>query len=160
LLVVGLILVLLTVAVQGMATSVTVPAGAADQLTAPSTSVGSASLSVSWSGAPSGTSVFLTSSSPTGCSPSNTVATGSGSSGSMSATLSSGTTYFLFACSAGTPATVTFSYTATGISLLGIIGIVIEVIGMLVLLLGITAKPKNSYVAPPEPEAPEDPPPA
>ncbi|MCI4334831.1 MAG: hypothetical protein L3K04_04315 [Thermoplasmata archaeon] len=157
LLALGILLVLLAVLVQGMATSQAIPAGAAYQLSPPSTTIGSVHFSASWSGAAAGTVVYLVTGTPTCSSPTGVVANGSGTSGTISATLSSGTTYNLYACSDGTFTDVTVSWTATGISLLMIIGIVLAVIGVLLLVVGIRARPKAARLPPTAAEVAPDP---
>jgi uncharacterized membrane protein len=137
LIILGIILVGLSVAVQESPTSVAIPAGSADVLSPPSTSLGSASFSVSWTGAAGGTEVYLVTGTPS-CSgtPGGLVASGSGSSGSFTATLQSGTSYELYGCDGGSPEGLSVSWTATGLSLLLIIGIVVAVLGVLLLVLG------------------------
>jgi hypothetical protein len=150
-LVLGIVLAGASLAIQAMSTSVSIPAGSADQLT-PS-GIGSTSVSISWSGADSSTTVYLISGSPTCSSPSGIVAHGAGASGSFSASLSSGTTYQLYACNSGAPVALNASYTTSGISILLLIGIIVAVIGVVITVLGLRARPK-AKPSPAEP-APE-----
>ncbi|MCI4323876.1 MAG: hypothetical protein L3K03_07675 [Thermoplasmata archaeon] len=137
LIIIGIALVLISVAIQESPTPVAIPAGDADVLTAPSTSLGSASFTVTWTGAATATEVYIITGSPScGGTPSGLVASGSGSSGSLSASLSSGTSYELYACNGGSPEALSVSYTATGVSLLVVIGIVVAVLGVVLMLLG------------------------
>jgi uncharacterized membrane protein len=143
LIIIGIALVLISVAVQESPTPVAIPAGDADVLTAPSTSLGSASFSVSWSGAATGTEVYLVTGTPScGGTPSGLVASGSGSSGSFSASLSSGTNYELYGCDGASPEGISVSWTATGLSLLMVIGIIVVVLGVVLMLLGRRASAK------------------
>ena len=153
LLVIGLLLIAGAYVVQSMGTTQSVPAGSAWELS-PST-IGAASVSISWSGAGSGGSVYLTSGTPACSSPGGVVAQGSGDSGSFTATLSPGTTYSLYACSGGSFASASFTYTATGLSVLLILGIVLFLVGAVVTLLGMRAR---SRMTEPEPAAMEPPP--
>lgn len=101
-------------------------------------SIGSASVTISWSGAPSGTTVDVYRCS-TGCASSEGfTASGSGSSGSVSFTAAQGQTYEIYAqgASSGVPATVK----VTAISILDLIGIVLIVLGAVLVLLGAVMK--------------------
>lgn len=141
-------------AIQQAATTNSIPAGSALSLT-PS-GIGSTSISVSWSGGSSGTTVYLTSGA-INCPGSGALASGNGSSGSLKATLNSGTTYDLYACNGATPAGISVSYTTSGFTLLMVIGIVLLVIGLLLAVVGRRAKPKmkkEPAAAEPTAEAP------
>ncbi|MGI0132930.1 MAG: hypothetical protein ACREDK_07585 [Thermoplasmata archaeon] len=107
------------------------------------TTVGGGTISVSWSNAPSGGTVYFISSSPSSAtctSPSGVVAQGSGASGSFSASVASGTTYSLYACNGATPAGATFAYNFAGLSYLMVIGIVLAVVGLILLAVGARAR--------------------
>ncbi len=136
---VGLLLLILAFAVQATPSSSAMPVYPS-YLSVSSTAIGGVSLSVSWSGASPGTTVYLTDNTPSCPSPTSVVATGQGASGSLSAKLSSGTTYALFACS--DPAGGSLSTTTTGISPLVLIGILVAVVGAVVAVLGVRARPK------------------
>jgi eukaryotic-like serine/threonine-protein kinase len=144
LLVVGLLLVVVSFALQAMPTTEQIPAGSAAEITP--TGVGGASLAVSWSGGDATTQTYLVSGTPACGSPSNVVAHGSGASGSFSASITSGTTYYLYACHSlagvSTYETAQFSYSATGISILVLVGIVLAVIGAVLSVLGFRGQPK------------------
>jgi uncharacterized membrane protein len=160
LLILGLLLVLIGVVVQNTATSVAIPAGSADQLS-PS-SIGGSSFSATWSGATATTTVYLVSGTPSCTSPQGVVAQGTGASGSLSASLSSGSTYQLYACSAGLAVGLNVSWTATGLSILMVIGIVLALVGVVVAALGMMGKPKDAPAdmgsETPADEPPADPP--
>jgi hypothetical protein len=153
----GIVLLLIGVALIGVgyyvnsaSTSQTVPAGSVLSLT-PST-IGSDSLSVSWSNAPTNTTVYLTTGTPVcATTPGGVVTSGTGTSGSFTASLSSGTTYNLYACSNGNGATADITYSATGFTYLMLIGIILAVVGALLMVLGLRGKPK---AAPPPAVAP------
>ncbi|HUI38164.1 MAG TPA: hypothetical protein VLY85_00875 [Thermoplasmata archaeon] len=152
--VVGLLLVVASVAINGASTSQTIPAGSA--LTLTPNGVGSIGLSGSWSGGTSDTKVYLVTGTPACPSPTGVVASGSGASGSFSATLQSGTQYSVFACTPDGYQAVSFSYTSSGITYLVVIGIVVLVVGAILAVVGVRAKPK----AAPVPETPPATPPA
>ena len=128
--------------------------GSCSEGTLTTTGVGTASFSVSWSGASASTVVYLTTTpiASSSCgSPAGVVAHGSGASGSFSASMSSGTSYYLFVCSPSS--LVTLTYSVVGISYLMIIGIVLAVVGALLAVLGYRAKARVPSAAPEE-EAP------
>lgn len=94
-------------------------------------------ITVTWSGQPSGITVYLFSGAPT-CSSSGAIASGSGASGSLSASVDPGVTVNLIGCSGSSPATVTITYSQTGgINLGEILGGFATVIGLLLLLFGL-----------------------
>lgn len=140
LVIIGLLAVGGGYAIGSASTTVTTPAGSVETLT-PST-IGGGSISVSWTGAAAGDTIYLMSGTATCSGPSGVVAKGTGASGSFSASLSSGTTYSLYACSGASPAGATFTYSFSGISTLMLIGIVLAVVGALLLVAGFVAKPK------------------
>jgi len=157
LIILGLVLVLVGVVVQNTATSVGIPAGSADQLS-PS-SIGGSSFSGTWTGASASTTVYLITGAPT-CSstPQGIVAQGTGAGGTISASLSSGSTYQLYACSAGSGVALNVSWTATGLSILMVIGIVLALVGIVVGFLGWRGQPKDAPAEMPAEERPADPP--
>lgn len=104
----------------------------------------------SWSNAPAGTTVYLTNSKGNCFSPSGIVAQSSGSNGTISATLSLGTTYYVFACTSGSPTSLTMTYTYNGLSYFVGIGIGLAILGAILLGLGARSKPKPpAAVTPP-----------
>jgi uncharacterized membrane protein len=137
-LVVGVLLLALGYFLVSAQQSVTIPIGSALQLTP--TGIGSGSLSVSWSGAPAATKLYLTSAQPACPNPSGVLGNGSGASGSFSASLSSGSSYWLFIC--GTAQSVPVTYSVSGISYLMLIGIVLAILGAVIAALGVRARPK------------------
>lgn len=149
-LIIGVLLIGVGYAVNAMGTTTDVSAGRVLTLT-PQT-IGSASVQISWSGAPSGATVYLVSGTPTCSSPSGVIAQGSGATGSFGTTLSSGTTYSLYACNGGSGAAATFVYSSTGLTYLIVIGIVVAVIGAILLVLGARAKKTSASVPPAAPE--------
>ncbi|MHB1435102.1 MAG: hypothetical protein ACYCPN_04490 [Thermoplasmata archaeon] len=108
----------------------------------------------SWSGAPGGTTVYITTHRGSCLAPSGVVATSSGSNGSVSVTLSIGTTYYVFACDLGTPTTITMTYTYNGLSYFVFSGIVLAVLGGILLGVGAAAKPKSPPAGPTSPMPP------
>ena len=148
-LLIGVLMVGLGYYVNANGTTTNVSAGQVLTLT-PST-IGSASTSFKWSGAPSGATVYLITGTATCTSPSGVVASGSGSSGSFSASLSPGTTYSLYACTGGSGAAASFTYSVSGISYLMLIGIIVLIIGIILLALGMRAKKPAPVEAPPVP---------
>lgn len=156
----GIVLIVIGVALFGggyalISSGTTETANAGQVLSLTPTGIGSGSVSVSWSGAPSGATVYLMTGSPTCSNPSGIVVQGSGSSGSFSATVSPGTTYNLYACSGTSPAGASFTYASSGLTYLMVIGIVLAIVGLIVLVLGarrrIEATPtQTSGPAPPE----------
>ena len=137
----GIVLIVIGVALFGggyalISSGTTETASAGQVLSLTPTTVGSSTVSVSWSGAPAGATVYLMTGSPTCTSPSGVVVQGSGSSGSFSASVSPGTTYALYACSGTSPAGASFTYSSSGLTYLMVIGIVLAVVGLLLLVLG------------------------
>ncbi len=117
--------------------------------------IGSGTVTVSWSGAPSATSVQLYSCSTSTCDTGPSLASGQGSSGSFSATLSSGQTYGIQVSGTGSSA-VTLTLKTLGLTLPMLAGIVLLVVGIIVVLLSFRrrdeAAPAPSVA--PVPEAP------
>ena len=139
-LVLGILLVVVGLVVQSGSQTQYVPGGSALSLTP--NSVGSASLSLSWSGGSSSTEIYVATGT-LACPPGGVVAQGQGASGSISATLSSGTTYYVLACtSSGAGASVDVSYTTSSFSILMLIGVIIAVLGAVVAVLGVRLKPR------------------
>ena len=159
LLVAGIIVLVLGVllAAYGFAvlntSSVTIPGnGSVEEFSVPS--VGSAGVTISWSGAPSGTTVNVVQCENACQTLGSETAAGSGSTGSVSFTASSGTTYGIYATGAsnGVPSTVK----VTGITILDLIGIVLLVLGAVLALLGVRMKaraPRPEPMAAPMPAA-------
>jgi hypothetical protein len=127
----------------------------ASALTLQPQTVGNAQVSISWSGGSTGTDLYLVSSTPD-CftTPTSSVAHGSGASGSLSASLSPGTTYYLFINGCPTGTTLSISYTPSGLTYLMLIGVVIIALGAILAVLGARLQPRPKYVAPPEEPAP------
>lgn len=149
LVVVGLLLVVAGYELNAAGTTTTAPGGSAIEIS-PKT-IGDTTLSVSWTGVPASGTVYLISGSPTCAStPSGIIAQASGDSGSLSGTLSPGTTYSLYACNGGNGATATFTYSASGLSILMVVGIVLAIVGLVLLALGFRGgKAKAAAAAPP-----------
>jgi hypothetical protein len=140
LLILGLII---AVAAMPPAQNITLGPGSAVQIT-PNT-VGSDKVTVSWSGAATGTTVDIASGTPSCSSTGNVLASGGGTTGSVSATLTSGTAYSVFECGlGGTPASNSLSTTLTqsGISILQVIGVVLAIVGVVLLVVGWRSKTK------------------
>jgi uncharacterized membrane protein len=152
--IIGVLLLAGGYAIQQSATSQTIPAG--DALSLTPTSVGSASVSLSWSGASSTTAVYFTSGSAN-CPASGALASGTGASGKLTATLSSGTTYSVYACNGANYTTVSVSYTYSELSVLMIIGIVLLVIGIILAVLSRRRKKPLPIEAPAPTAAPVEP---
>ena len=134
LLLIGLLMIGASYALNSAGTTQAVPAGSAWSLT-PST-IGSSSVTVTWSGAGSGATVYLVSGSVACTGATGIVAQGSGDSGSFTATLTPGTTYSLYACTGASPSAATFKYSAMGITYLILIGIILAIIGIILLAMG------------------------
>ncbi|HEV2449822.1 MAG TPA: hypothetical protein VGU43_05380 [Thermoplasmata archaeon] len=124
-------------AIQQTATTTSVPAGSALSLSP--TAIGSTPVTITWSGGSAGTIVYLTTASPS-CPPANNVTSGSGASGTLKATLSSGTTYSVYAC--GGSGAISISYTTSGFTILMVIGVVLLILGIVLAVVGRRAKPK------------------
>lgn len=144
LLLIGLLLAVATL-LPAPAQNTVIPQGQDLALTNPRYTA--TTLTVTWSGEPSSTRVYLVSSSPTpsACSsPSAIVANGSGSSGSFSASLGAGAQGYLYGCNATTFQTVEVSVAQSGGLNLGeILGGVVAGIGAIVLALSFRAKPQD-----------------
>jgi hypothetical protein len=154
LMVIGVLPLIGSILIDSTSTSVAVPADAVDELT-PS-GIGGTTFTATWSGGDSGTTVYLTSGAPTCTNPQGLAASASGASGTISATLTSGTTYGLYACSNGQGEALTFSYTTAGISPLVLIGIVLIIVGALIGAIGLRGRSNDEVVmmdTPPPPEA-------
>ncbi|MHB8351252.1 MAG: hypothetical protein ACYDFT_00930 [Thermoplasmata archaeon] len=154
-LVIGILLLVLSFAVQASPQSTSMPVYP-NYLSLTPTTIGSASVTVSWSAASAGTTVYLTFGTPTCANPSSVVGQCRGASGSFSASLSPGNTYALYACSDAAGGSL--STTTSGFSILGIIGIVVAVVGAIVAVVGVRARPKvatSTSAAPEENAAPE-----
>ncbi len=96
-------------------------------------------LSVSWTGQPIGTTVYLESGSPV-CPPPNSVLvnSGRGASGAFSARLDPGYTYYLYACSGTTEIAVTLTFAQSGGVHPGqLLGGLFAVVGAVLLVLGL-----------------------
>jgi hypothetical protein len=142
LLIIGALLIVLVLEVNGGSTTQTVPAGANWQLVPSPYTYTSSTALVHWSGGTSTTIVYLVSGTPTCYYPGGQVANGTGSSGTFSAALDPGTKYYLYACSGTTPATATFTVSVSGgINLLEILGGVAMFIGVLLILIGLMGRP-------------------
>jgi hypothetical protein len=143
LLVIGLLLLAAGLLVPGGTTTVTTPAGSALVLT-PST-LNSVSASISWSGGNATSHVYLVTGQVTCSSPSRVVAQATGATGSLSASLSSGVSYDLYACSGSSYQAMTFSYHLSGgISLLDVLAIVLLGVGVLLVVLAFR-RPKERW---------------
>lgn len=129
-----------------------IPAGSAFVISP--TGVSGGPFSGSWSGAPAGTTVYITTNQGSCISPSGVVAKSTGANGTISATLSIGTTYYVFACASGSPTTITMTYTYSGVSYFIVIGIVLAVLGVILLVIGARAKPKRPAATPAAPMPP------
>ena len=157
--VVGLILLLigLVLIVLPLVATTTESVAPSQVLTLTPAFVGSGTLTVSWSGAPSGTSVELYACSTAVCDSGPHLASGQGGSGSFSASLSSGQTYGIQVAGTGGSA-VTLTLKTMGLTLPMIAGIVLAIVGVIVLLLSFrrraeAASPSPVVPAPPAPEA-------
>jgi hypothetical protein len=133
LLIVGLLIFAAEAALPQTA-SQQIPAGAGWTLTP--TTIGDASVTISWSGGTTATNVTLFdcgSSCPGSLTGLAKTATGSGASGSLGASLTPGNQY-LFVETNGT-ATLSASYSVSGLTILAVIGLVIAVVGTLLVIL-------------------------
>ncbi|HEV2449886.1 MAG TPA: hypothetical protein VGU43_05720 [Thermoplasmata archaeon] len=109
--------------------------------------IGSGSLSVSWSGGSTNTQVYLAQCTNGPCSTYSALATGHGSSGSISSSISSGS-YRLW--ENFTTNGVSGTYTVSGITLLEVIGFLVIAIGAVLIAVGalLKAKPRLVYQEP------------
>lgn len=134
------------------------PASSGSEAALTPTIYGSGTLSVSWSGAASGTSVQMYSCPDTACSGSYTVsqltlvASGSGGSGSFSASVQGGRTYLL--TESGTAGGLSVSASVTGFGNAALIGVILAVVGAILVVLPSRA-PKPVEEAPAAPEVEE-----
>lgn len=114
--------------------------------------IGSGSLSVTWSGGSSNTQVYLAQCTNGPCSTYSALATGHGSSGSISSSISSGS-YRLW--ENFTTNGVSGTYTVSGITLLEVIGLLVLAIGAVLIAVGVVlkAKPKLVYQEPEQEDA-------
>lgn len=108
----------------------------------------------SWSGAPAGTTVYITTASNDCRNLSGIVSSSTGSDGSISASLALGTTYYVFGCSSGNPTAITMTYSYIGLSYFIALGIVLAVIGAILLGAGARSRPKRPAVNPGAPMPP------
>ena len=116
--------------------------------------IGNAQVSISWSGGTTDTQLYLVSSTPNCFStPTSSVAHGSGASGSFSASLSPGTTYYLFINGCSGPS-LSVSYTPSGFTYLMLIGAVILALGAVIAALGARLAPRPKYAGSPGGAAP------
>ncbi len=115
--------------------------------------VGSGTVTVSWSGAPTSTFVKLYSCATSVCDSGSTVATGQGGSGSFSASLSSGQTYGIQVTGTGSAA-VTLTLRTLGLTIPMIAGIVLLLVGIVVVALSFR---RPAHDATPGGEAPPAP---
>ncbi len=92
---------------------------------------------VRWSGATTATTFYVSTTEPVTCllPPSGVVATGTGTNGSVSLTLNAGTTYYMFACNAGT-ATINITVSMVGLSTFVIIGVILIVLALILVAFG------------------------
>jgi hypothetical protein len=142
LLIAGIIVLVigLAVAVVGIphSQSLTIPTnGSVEELTIPS--VGSASVTLTWSGATSSTQVNVVTCSSGCASIGSTVAQQTGSSGTITFTASSGTTYAIYA-SQGPSSGVAGSVSESAFTYLELTGVVVLVVGAVLALLGFRMK--------------------
>jgi hypothetical protein len=146
LLVVGIVLLIIGAALLavGFSSSLTTSVPAGECLNYTPTTLGSDPVTVSWSGLSSSSSVTLSSTGD--CSPSTLIASGTGASGSFTATLTTGTTYGI-AVSSGTGSVTVASH---GFTVLELIGIVVLILGILLAVVAVVRKPKVR--AAPEPQ--------
>lgn len=114
--------------------------------------IGTGSLSVTWSGGSANTQVYLAQCTNGPCSTYSPLVTGHGSSGSISSSISSGS-YRLW--ENFTTNGVTGTYTVTGITLLEVIGLLVIAIGAVLIAVGVVlkAKPKLVYQEPEQEDA-------
>ncbi len=155
LVIVGLLVFAVSLFVGGSA-SQNVPeesTGAAWQLTP--NFIGSGTVTITWSGATSNTTVTMWDCGTGGCGSLTSftqlsqVANGSGSSGSFSATISAGHTYLVG--QSGDPSDVSISYNILALGTLGIVGIVIEVVGVILVILPVRPPPEPEMASTEEP---------
>ncbi|MCI4369249.1 MAG: hypothetical protein L3K09_06790 [Thermoplasmata archaeon] len=122
--------------------------------------IGSGTVSLSWTGGSSGTTVEVYSCSDSSCSSSgalsgggNVVARGSGASGSISFA-SSGTSYYAV-IESGSAGGVTATAKLSGLTTLSLIGLILLVLGAIVAVLGWRLAPRVVVAGEEEPETPE-----
>ena len=132
-------------------TTESVPAGSV--LTISPNYLGSGTVTVSWSGAPSGTDVRLFSCTNAQCTPGNDIASGQGGSGSFSANLVGGTMYGIATSGTG-GAAVALTLKAVGLTPLVLVGIVLLVIGAA--LAGLSFRRRREASAPVAGSAPAE----
>jgi hypothetical protein len=109
--------------------------------------LGSASISVSWSGGGAHTQVYLAPCATSACnSPGALLQLGAGASGSFSSSLADGT-YLLWENTTGTTSgSVSGSYTVSGLTLLLVLGFALLAVGALLLVVGFIKKSKPKAV--------------
>jgi hypothetical protein len=164
----GIVILILGVAIVALAFTVLTsipsqtipPSSSGSQASISINTLTSGSLSISWSGAASGTSVQMYSCPDASCSGTYTVsqltlvASGSGSSGSFSGSVQPGHTYLL--TETGTAGGLSVTGSLTGLSWWDIIGIVVAVIGAILVVLPARAPRTTEEEMPSEtPEAEE-----
>lgn len=143
--------------VQGTGTrQAVIPAGSAFAISPRGVSGGT--FSASWSNAPAGTHVYIVDTNSSCFSPSGIVAESTGASGTVSASLSIGTTYYVFACVASSPTTISMSYTYFGLSYTLVLGMALTVIGILLLKAGVRLNPPAPPAEPTKASAAASPP--
>lgn len=119
--------------------------------------VGSGTVTISWSGGTSNTTVSLYDCGTGGCGTFSSVsgftqvANGTGASGSFQASLTDGHTYFVD--QKGSSNTISVSYSILALGYLSVIGIVLEAVGLILVVL-----PSRAPPAPMEEAAPMEPP--
>jgi uncharacterized membrane protein/ribosomal protein L40E len=106
--------------------------------------IGSGTVTITWSGADSGTMVSVYQCSSSDCSSTSQIASGSGSSGALSFSASGGTTYAIN--EVGTSSSVAATLAVVGVTPLVLIGIILVVVGLVLLVFGwrTTAKPRSA----------------
>lgn len=137
-LIIGIALAAGSVYLNQVATTNNLSAGQYLSLT-PS-SIGSTTIYLNWNSAVAGATVYIATATPNCGAQTGVVTSGTGASGSLSAALTSGTTYYVFACASGSLTAVNTSYTSFGISILLLVGIIIAVIGVIILVLSFRKK--------------------
>lgn len=138
----------------GSSTSVVIPSFPGAEAVSPPPTIGGipSTLTVSWSGAAAGTTVYIYECKDAACSSlGSNLASGHGSSGTLSIQYTSGTTYAI--TESGTSGGVSGSFSLHGLLILGVVGIALIVVGALLAGIGWRRAPKVREVAPPPEEA-------
>lgn len=141
LMIVGVLLVTAVLAVNANPTSQSIPSGQA--LSIQPNVIGTASVSIAWTGLPAAGTLYVITGGPTCSSPAGLVAKGSGSSGSMSVTMNGGTAYAIYACNGTSPVSVNVQYDSVGFSTIALFGVILLVIGLVLAVVGYRGKPKE-----------------